>query len=103
MNASAFMLHAKITPRLCCEAGVLQGQQHAQGNDPVHGRLHSASSHARPDIPVPRLDLLLVLVLAAACGAITAAATGHFEPLPLFAGVIVAGVVRSLRTARQRG
>ena len=29
--------------------------------------------------------------------------SGNFEPLPLFAGVIVAGVVRSLRTARQRG
>jgi hypothetical protein len=52
---------------------------------------------------VPRIDLLLILVLAAVCGAITASATGHFEPLPLFAGVIVAGVVRSLRTARQRG
>lgn len=58
---------------------------------------------ARPDIAVPRIDLLLILVLAAVCGAITASATGHFEPLPLFAGVIVAGVVRSLRTARQRG
>jgi hypothetical protein len=52
---------------------------------------------------VPRLDLLLILVLAAVCAAITAAATGHFEPLPLFAGVIIAGVMRSLRMARQRG
>lgn len=52
---------------------------------------------------MPRLDLLLILVIAAVCGAITASATGNFEPLPLFAGVIVAGVVRSLRTARQRG
>lgn len=69
---------------------------------PVHGCLHYAFIHARPDIPVPRLDLLLILVIAAVCGAITASATGHFEPLPLFAGVIVAGVVRSLRTARQR-
>jgi hypothetical protein len=62
-------------------------------------RLHLCPS----DIAVPRIDLLLILVLAAVCGAITASATGHFEPLPLFAGVIVAGVVRSLRTARQRG
>lgn len=69
----------------------------------VHGRLHFCLHSSRPDIPVPRLDLLLILVLAAVCGAITASATGHFEPLPLFAGVIVAGVVRSLRTARQRG
>jgi hypothetical protein len=62
-----------------------------------------ASNSSRPDTAVPRIDLLLILVLAAVCGAITASATGHFEPLPLFAGVIVAGVVRSLRTARQRG
>jgi hypothetical protein len=53
-------------------------------------------------MPVFRLDLLIVLVLAGVCGALTAAATGHFEPLPLFAGVIVAGVVRSVRLARQR-
>ena len=103
MNVFAFMLHAEITPRLCREAGVLQGHQRAQGNCPVHGRLHYASIHVHPDISVPRLDLLLILVIAAVCGAITASATGHFEPLPLFAGVIVAGVVRSLRTARQRG
>jgi hypothetical protein len=52
---------------------------------------------------VLRLDLFVVLILAGLIGAVTAAATGHFEPLPLFAGVIVAGVVRSLRPARQRG
>lgn len=103
MNILAFMLHAEITPRLRREAGVLREHQRAQGNCPVHGRLHYAFIHDRPDIPVPRLDLLLVLVIAAVCGAVTASATGHFEPLPLFAGVIVAGVVRSLRTARQRG
>ena len=51
---------------------------------------------------MPRIDLLLILVLAAVCGAITASATGHFEPLPLFAGVIVAGVVGRQRTARHR-
>jgi hypothetical protein len=37
---------------------------------------------------------------------VTAAVTGQFEPLPLFAGVIVAGVLRSLRQsrlARERG
>jgi hypothetical protein len=72
--------------------------------EPVHGRLHLLPPiQAAPDTAVPRIDLLLILVLAAVCGAITASATGHFEPLPLFAGVIVAGVVRSLRTARQRG
>lgn len=53
--------------------------------------------------PVPRLDLLIVLVLAIVCGAVTASATGQFEPLPLFAGVIVAGILRSVRLARQRG
>lgn len=51
---------------------------------------------------MPRLDLLIVLVLALVCGAVTSAATGHFEPVPLLAGVIVAGVLRSLRMARQR-
>ena len=51
---------------------------------------------------MPRLDLLLVLVLAIVCGGVTAAITGHFEPLPLLAGVIVAGVLRSLRLSRQR-
>jgi hypothetical protein len=52
---------------------------------------------------VLRLDLVLVLVLAAIGAGVTASATGQFEPLPLLAGVIVAGVVRSLRIARQRG
>lgn len=52
---------------------------------------------------MPRLDLLIVLVLAIVCGAVTASATGQFEPLPLFAGVIVAGILRSVRLARQRG
>jgi len=52
---------------------------------------------------VPRLDLLLVLVIAIVCGAVTSSITGQFEPLPLFAGVIVAGVMRSVRLARQRG
>ena len=52
---------------------------------------------------LPRLDLLIVLVIAIVCGAVTASVTGHFEPLPLFAGVIVAGVLRSVRLARQRG
>lgn len=52
---------------------------------------------------MPRLDLLIVLILALVVGAITASATGHFEPLPLLVGVIVAGVVRSVRMARQRG
>ena len=52
---------------------------------------------------MPRLDLLLVLVLAVVCGAVTASLTGRFEPLPLLAGVIVAGVVRSVRLAKQRG
>jgi hypothetical protein len=70
---------------------------------PSHGRLQFCLHFRRPDIPVPRLDLLLILVIAAVCGAVTASLTGHFEPLPLFAGVIIAGVVRSLRTARQRG
>jgi hypothetical protein len=57
---------------------------------------------SRSGSPVPRIDLLIVLVLAIAAGAVTAVATGHFEPLPLLAGVIVAGVMRSLRVARQR-
>lgn len=61
------------------------------------------SPNPYPEITVPRLDLLLVLVLAIVCGAVTAAVTGHFEPLPLLAGVIVAGVLRSLRLSRQRG
>ena len=52
---------------------------------------------------MPRLDLLIVLVIAIVCGAVTASVTGHFEPLPLFAGVIVAGVLRSVRLSRQRG
>jgi hypothetical protein len=56
-----------------------------------------------PEFSVPRLDLLIVLVIAIVCGAVTASATGHFEPLPLFAGVIVAGVLRSVRSSRQRG
>ena len=56
-----------------------------------------------PEFSVPRLDLLIVLVIAIVCGAVTASVTGHFEPLPLFAGVIVAGVLRSVRSARQRG
>jgi hypothetical protein len=45
----------------------------------------------------------MILVLAAVCAAVTASLTGHFEPLPLFAGVIVAGVYRSWRLSRQRG
>ncbi|QNP40569.1 hypothetical protein [Lysobacter solisilvae (ex Woo and Kim 2020)] len=49
-----------------------------------------------------RLDLLVVLILAGLIGAVTTAVTGHFEPLPLLAGVIVAGVVRSLRPLRPR-
>jgi len=52
---------------------------------------------------VPRLDLLVVLVLAIVGGAVTSAATGDFQPLPLLGGVIIAGVVRSLRISRQRG
>jgi hypothetical protein len=50
---------------------------------------------------VPRPNLLLILVLAVVCAAITASLTGRFEPLPLFAGVIVAGVYRSWRLSRQ--
>ncbi|WP_460709625.1 hypothetical protein [Lysobacter terrae] len=49
-----------------------------------------------------RLDLLVVLVLAAVVGVVTSAATGHFEPIPLLAGVIVAGVLRSVFMAKQR-
>jgi len=52
---------------------------------------------------VPRLDLLVVLVLALVCAAVTSAVTGDFQPLPLLGGVIIAGVVRSLRLSRQRG
>ena len=52
---------------------------------------------------MPRIDLLVVLVIAAVCGAIASAAIGNFQPLPLLGGVIIAGVVRSLRLARQRG
>jgi hypothetical protein len=51
---------------------------------------------------VPRLDLLVVLILALVCGAITSAAVGNFQPLPLLGGVIIVGVVRSLRLSRQR-
>lgn len=50
-----------------------------------------------------RLDLVLILILAILGGAITSAATGDFQPLPLLGGVIIAGVVRSLRMSRQRG
>lgn len=50
-----------------------------------------------------RFDLLAVLVIAAVCAAVTSAAMGQFEPLPLFGGVILAGVVRNWRLARQRG
>lgn len=52
---------------------------------------------------MPRFDLLAVLVIAAACAALTAAAMGRFEPLPLFGGVILAGVVRNWRLAQKRG
>jgi len=52
---------------------------------------------------VPRLDLLVILVLAIVGGVVTSAATGDFQPLPLLGGVIIAGVVRSLRMSRQRG
>ena len=97
------MLHVKITPRLSRRAGVREGHQRAQGEGSAHGRLHPPSHVFSRINPVPRLDLLLILVLAAVCGAITASATGHFEPLPLFAGVIVVGFVRSLKLARQRG
>ena len=100
------MLYAKITPRLSGRAGVRQGHQHAQGERPALGRLQPPATVLRITLglfPVPRLDLLVILVLAAVCGAFTASATGHFEPLPLFAGVIVVGVVRSLKLARQRG
>jgi hypothetical protein len=44
----------------------------------------------------------MILVLAAVCAAVTASLTGRFEPLPLFVGVIIAGVVRSWRMSRQR-
>lgn len=97
------MLHATITPRL------LFAKQGSYRDSSVRRAIVRRMDacifvfiFSRPDIPVPRLDLLLILVIAAVCGAITASATGHFEPLPLFAGVIIAGVVRSLRTARQR-
>jgi hypothetical protein len=52
---------------------------------------------------VPRLDLVIVLVLALVCGVVTSALTGEFQPLPLLGGVIIAGVVRSLHLSRQRG
>lgn len=60
-------------------------------------------AHVPDASAVLRLDLILVLVIAAICAGATATATGHFEPLPLLAGVIVAGVLRSVRLARQRG
>jgi hypothetical protein len=95
----AFMLHAVVTHRLC-----------GAGVPPRTCAWHAfvsvrepAAPIVRPEIAVPRLDLLVILVLAAVCGAITASATGHFEPLPLFAGVIVAGILRSVKMSRQRG
>lgn len=54
-------------------------------------------------LPVPRIELLIILVLAIVGGAVTAHMTGHFEPLPLLAGVIGVGAYRSWRLARQRG
>lgn len=52
---------------------------------------------------MPRLDLIVILVLAVVCAAATASLTGHFEPLPLFAGLIAVGAFRAWRNARQRG
>lgn len=52
---------------------------------------------------MPRIDLLVILIVALVCAAITASATGAFEPLPLFAGLIAVGAFRSWRQARQRG
>lgn len=94
------MLHTTITPRLSRKQG--------SRNYTMRGafRTRPATTFDKPlsrITPVPRLDLLVILVLAVAGGALTAAATGQFEPLPLLAGVIIAGVVRSLRVARQRG
>lgn len=70
------MLHVMITPRL--------------------------ARNFPPEFAVFRLDLLVVLILAVVVGAVTSAATGHFEPIPLLAGVIVAGVLRSVFMAKQR-
>ena len=63
----------------------------------------ASPDHVPGNPAVLRLDLVLVLVLAAIGAGLTASATGQFEPLPLLAGVIIAGVVRSIRIARQRG
>ena len=95
------MLHATMMSRLGSGRGPRWTD--ARSHSLARGTDCTSFQPVPSGIPVLRLDLFLVLILAAACGAITASATGHFEPLPLFAGVIVAGVLRSVRMSRQRG
>jgi hypothetical protein len=50
--------------------------------------------------PVPRLDLLIVLVLAMIVGALTFQSVGNFQPLPLLIGAIAVGAWRSWKALR---
>jgi hypothetical protein len=101
------MFHATITPRLRCSRGFweIEGRAYVSGEERLQPRSNHRSTAPETSWkhPVPRLDLLVVLVLALVCGAVTSAVTGDFQPLPLLGGVIIAGVVRSLRLSRQRG
>jgi len=99
------MLHVAITPTLFRKQGVRNDHTARRALlSRASACLRPIVRHARvPETAVLRPDLLIILVLAIVAGAVTASATGHFEPLPLFAGVIVAGVIRSVRMARQRG
>lgn len=96
------MLHIFLTRRLRSEAGSRNGRLHARDYRIARACLPAPTCRSGIST-VPRLDLIVVLVIAAASAAITASATGHFEPLPLLAGVIIAGVLRSVRLARERG
>lgn len=103
----AFMFHATITPRLRYRQGPQgnRGPDYVSGQGRLQPRFNPRSTVPETSWkhPVQRLDLLVILVLALVCGAVTSAVTGDFQPLPLLGGVIIAGVVRSLRLSRQRG
>ncbi|HZH44339.1 MAG TPA: hypothetical protein VEY50_09700 [Lysobacter sp.] len=49
---------------------------------------------------MPRLELVLVLVVALVVGALAFQATGSFQPLPLLIGAIAAGAYRSWKALR---
>ncbi|MFZ5663449.1 MAG: hypothetical protein ACOY9B_12205 [Pseudomonadota bacterium] len=49
---------------------------------------------------MPRLDLLIVLVLAMTVGALTFQSVGNFQPLPLLIGAIAVGAWRSWKALR---